>query len=372
MFDGDFIQRHATAVADFCKVHVIYIKKDDKLAANTLSECTKTSGNKTEQIIYYNTVKTGIRFFDRLLSHLKYKHCQRKYINAYISDKGLPSLVHVHVAMNAGAAALWIKRKWNIPYIVSEHWTGYLDEADVKLSTFSKFYQNQLKQVLNKASHITTVSAVLATAIQQKYIGLQCTVIPNVVDTGIFFPIERKITSRFNFIHVSNMSYQKNIYSILEAFSMIKDKTSYQLNLYGTYNSEVLNYIQKFGLQQNVFIKGEVPQEELANALRQSDALILYSHFETFGCVIIEANACGLPVIVSDLEVFHEIVQDNVNGIFVINNNSNELAKKLKSFISNPPVFQKNELAGLTAQKFAFPIVGQQFINIYDKISTPN
>lgn len=75
------------------------------------------------------------------------------------------------------------------------------------------------------------------------------------------------------------------------------------------------------------FLYEEMSQESLVKFLQPATALILVSSYETFGCVLIEANACGVPVIVSDIPVFHETVKQEVNGVFTKLNDSNHLGK---------------------------------------------
>jgi len=70
-FDGDFIQRHACAVAAHIPIHVIYAVKLSAAFPGVEKECIQT-GNLSEEIIYYQSPKTGIQFLDRLLSYRKY------------------------------------------------------------------------------------------------------------------------------------------------------------------------------------------------------------------------------------------------------------------------------------------------------------
>ena len=99
--------------------------------------------------------------------------------------------------------------------------------------------------------------------------------------------------------------------------------------------------------------------------MQQCDALILYSRFETFGCVLIEANACGIPVVVSDLEVFHEIVEEGINGIFAAGDKSAVLAEKLKQFVLQRTNFDKSLIAKAAAEKYNYKKVGRQFFDLY-------
>lgn len=366
-FDGDFIQRHARAVALFCKVHVIYIKKDTGLAAGKVLAETLQTGNLSEHVIFYNPVRTGIKFIDRILSHRKYIKLYKKAILENIALIGKPDNVHVHVAMKAGMLALWIKRKWGIPFVVSEHWTGYLSNADSRVAGYPFIFQKKLKKILTEASQITVVSHHLGKAIQKYFPALQYQVIPNVVDTDIFYPVQKQLADKVRFIHISNMNYQKNTEDILEALHLLKEKDSFEMFLYGSSNTALMQMIDRLVLENNVFVMGEVQQPELAKAIQQSDALVLYSRYETFGCVLIEANACGIPVIVSDIEVFHELIEAGKQGIFAETENSAVLAGKLKQFILQKNNFDGKWIAQTTAAKYNFSVVGQMFSGLYNR-----
>lgn len=97
-------------------------------------------------------------------------------------------------------------------------------------------------------------------------------------------------------------------------------------------------------LQDAVSFYPEMSQLQLAEYMRKSDALIIYSKYETFGCVIIEANACGTTVIVSDIHVFHETVTEGVNGVFAGKDNANMLSEKMKWLLLNHSKFNSEEI----------------------------
>ncbi len=369
-FDGDFLQRHAKSVSLFNRVHVIYLVKDEsKSITQDFKTEIKTNGNLTEEIIYYVSHKTGIKILDKYLSQRKYIWLYRKAIKTYFHINGKADLVHVQIAMKAGLLALWVKRKWNIPFIVSEQWTGYLPNADFKISNYPLIFRQWLNKILENAALVTVVSQYLGKAIQNSFPVIQYQVIPNVVDTEIFYPVHKQQSDFVQFIHISNMNYQKNTEAILEALSLLKKTTAFKMLLYGTMNDVLQKLIADFQLQDHVFVMGEVQQTELAKAIQQSDALVLYSRFETFGCVLIEANACGIPVIISDIEVFHELIEEGKNGIFVKENNPLVLAEKFKDFILQKDIFDKIAIAEQAALKYNFVKVGQQFDELYKKIS---
>ena len=189
------------------------------------------------------------------------------------------------------------------------------------------------------------------------------------VNIDVFYPEEKHPRDKIRFIHVSTMLYQKNPEAILQALELLKNSFPFEMYFYGPVSPSIITLVADLGLQEHVLLKGEVPQEVLCKQIQQSDALILYSRFETFGCVLIEANACGVSVIVSDLEVFHEIIEEGVNGLFVEGENPVALAEKLKHFILQMNTFDKTGIARSAAEKYNFIRVGQQFLDLYKKIN---
>lgn len=368
-FDGDFIQRHARATALFCQVEVLHIVKDENgKHTDDVKEIVNTNATLTERIIYYKPVKTSIKILNRLLSSLKYKRLSRAAVKKYIADNGKPSFFHLHVAMKAGLTALWAKKKYKIPYLLTEHWGGYLEEAVPNIRNYNFVYQYYWKKIITGAMAGSFVSAYLQQFMIKKYGITNTRVIPNVVNTDIFFPAEKQNADKIRFIHISTMVYQKNPEAILQSLALLKDEPEFEFFLYGPVTEIQKKIIAETGLQHRVMLKGEVPQEQLARVMQQCDALILYSRFETFGCVLIEANACGIPVIVSELQVFHEIVEEGVNGIFAAGENPEALAEKLREFVKQRDRFDKGLIAAHAAEKYNYKKVGQQFFDLYNTV----
>ena len=368
-FDGDFIQRHAQSVALLHRVEVLHIINDESgKVTDHIKEKISTKGNLTERIIYYRSPGTGISFLDKLLSSLKYMRLYKRAIQKYIVVKGKPSIVHVHVAMKAGVIALWLNQKFGIPYILSEHWTDYLAEAKPNFEDHSLVFKNLCKKIFERASYVTVVSKVLGEAVAKKF-SIQYSVIPNVVDTSIFFPAGHPPGEKINFIHVSSLGYQKNIPQLIGAIDMVKKKGhDFSVTIFGPVNNELNDLLLKYDLLADVSLNKEVPQAVLAKEFRQSDALILYSRYETFGCVVIEANASGVPAILSDLPVFREYSIENKTAIFAPANNPVELANAMISFMKKKNEFDPQKISDHVASKFNYSVVAHRFDALYQKI----
>ena len=368
-FGGDFIQRHIKAISLYRTQYIIYVVKDEHGKISPAVSTEITSGeNYTEKIIYYHIKKTGIKLLDKLFSQIKSNCIYRNELKEYVKLKGCPRLIHVHVAYKAGLAALWAKKKWGIPFILTEHWSIFLKEANFKIEQLPAIQQMAIRKILKHAAAVTVVSDWLGKAIQNIFPAINYRVIPNVVDHKIFFPEDKIETNVPYFIHPSSMNYEKNVESILHAFCLLKkNKYDFVLNLFGPAPGILLKLVNELNLNDKIFFKGEVSQVVLAKEMQKSDALILYSRFETFGCVIIEAHAAGIPVIVSDIPVFHELVTENENGFFVKGNNPETLAIKLEEFILNKKVYDKNKIIN-SSLKYSYTTVGKQFVSLYNQV----
>src|SRR6185369_11094934 len=221
-FNGDFIKRHAEALSLYNEVCVLYIVRDKKtsITKNILKE-KFASGPLKETIIYYHSLSTGIPFIDKFFSARKYSKIFRAVIKDSIEKKGKPSIVHVHVGMKAGLVAQWVKKKHGVPYVVTEHWSGFLKEADKKFQDLPIYFRKLWKKVLKEADGVSVVSKYLSTAISDLFNLSSCKVIPNVINRRIFHPGDISANGRKQYIHISGLAPLKNPKSILKAFSNV-------------------------------------------------------------------------------------------------------------------------------------------------------
>ena len=371
-YNGDFIKRQAAALSLIKEVQVLYIIRD-KTGTITKDVLTErfSPGPLNEIIIYYYSLSTGISFVDKFLSARKYRRLYEEAVKEMIEMRGKPSLAHVQVGMKAGVIAQWLKRRYAVPYVVTEHWSGFLAEAEEKFSELPFYFRRLWTRIIKNAAGIAAVSGYLCSALIKTLSLSSCKVIPNVVDRNIFRLSDIPASGQKRFIHISGLAPLKNPKIILEAFAkVLAIFPDAKLEIFGYLGQDFQKIIGKMHMQHSVSIYPEVPQQVLAEALRRSEALILYSSYETFGCVIIEANASGIPVIVSDIPVFHETVKENVNGIFAGNNDPVTLSKKMIALIRNEVTFDKKAIADLAIQKYSYEAVGRQISEWYEKILT--
>ena len=220
---------------------------------------------------------------------------------------------------------------------------------------------------MKNAAGYSAVSEYLASAMHKIFSFKKISVVPNVVDTNLFYPAEKKPVDA-HFIHISSLNYQKNPEQILQAVAILLKKIpACRLTIFGEPVESLINLAATLQIADAVEFKGLCSQEVLREHIQQSAALILYSRFETFGCVIIEANATGKPVIVSDIPVFHENVLDGITGIFVPLNNPVSLAEAMCAVVEDKYAFDEDVIQNWVKNQYSFEKVAKQFANFYEE-----
>ena len=363
-FNGDFIQRHARAAALYNDIYVIHIAGVDKKAVN--SEKDETSipyTGLTEKIIYF---QKNLSLTGRILAQFRWISHFKKEIKKYISTFGKPDLIHVHIPVKTGLVALWIKRVYNVPYIVTEHWGIYNDIVKDNYTTQPGWLKTLTRRVLKNASDFLSVSNYLGKKVNQLVLAKPFKVIPNVVDTNFFSYKENNIKTPFRFIHVSNMVPLKNAEGILRAVHALQKITAdIEIIMVGDTEQTIRNYAKQLELLKKVaFFRGEVSYNEVAKQLKESHALVLFSNIENSPCVIGEALCCGLPVIGTNVGGIPELI-NHENGILVEPGNDIQLLKAMQKMISDYSIYNRKKISEDAHQKFSFNVIGKRFDEIY-------
>jgi glycosyltransferase involved in cell wall biosynthesis len=370
-FDGDFIQRHAQAVSAYKPIHVCFVVKDEnKQVTDSIKVEDKKEGNLRETIIYYAGKRHLFGFYDRIHSFRKYQKLFRQQLQLIFKQNGLPELVHVHIAFKAGLIATWIKKEYHVPYVLTEQWTLYLDEAKPNLEDVSRVNRFIISKTVGEASLLLPVSNYLGEAMRKRWPSIPQEVVPNVVNTNIFSYRDTGSSSSLQLVHISTLSYQKDPDSLFNAVLLLKKQgLDFVLHVFGPAREWITTFIKENDLSDQIILYGEVSQAHLAGHIQKCDALILYSRYETFGCVLIEANACGKPVIVPDTALMREIVIDNSNGILVKPGSYIALAEAITQFGKNRDKFNALQIATSTVEKYSYSTVGKQYAEIYSRLT---
>src|SRR5947207_1806009 len=187
-FDGDFIQRHAKAVAAYTPVTVFYISQSGEsinIDKDNLIESKES--NLNEKIIFFRFIKTGLKWIDKLIYNSRYFRTYKKVIRNYINDNGMPDIVHVHVPMKAGMIAMWMQRKWKTRYIVSEQSSMYSRAATDSFLKKNTWHKHKVKKIFQNTDAVKNVSSAVGNTLKILFDLPVVRVIHNTVNNDFFY-----------------------------------------------------------------------------------------------------------------------------------------------------------------------------------------
>lgn len=189
-------------------------------------------------------------------------------------------------------------------------------------------------------------------------------------------PVDRKISSSIksvnpNFLFVGRLSAEKGVITLLRAWAEL-NMTDWELKIIGdgSEKSNLLKFVDTAGLE-NVEFVGYLTPSQVTTAMQSATAIIVPSQwYETFGRVVVEAFACGKPVIASDLGALSELITSEHNGFLIPCDHISAWAEKLHWCGINPEAMQILEKnAYQTYQELYTRSTNyQQLMEIYDAV----
>lgn len=140
-------------------------------------------------------------------------------------------------------------------------------------------------------------------------------------------------------IAVGRLDYQKGFDRLIEAWALIQKHKKYKdwnLDIFGQgeWHDMLQQMIERHGLQDNTHINR--PTRDIGTEYAKSSLLVMSSNYEGFPMVMIEAMACGLPVVSFDFKCGpKDIIKDGINGLLVPNGNIDALAQAMIKIMDN-------------------------------------
>lgn len=352
--NGNFVQRHAESVSRLHDVEILHSIGDSTQAEKYIFEDNTVNGIKTLIVYYRNSQNPILNFIRRMKAYRK-----------GFSQMQKPDLVHANVLHNSMLFAVYLKRKFKIPFVVTEHWSGFLKVNRHQLSKSQLFIA---KTIANKAEFILPVSNYLLNDLKEIGWKSKFEVVGNVVDTDLF-KLKSNSDKPFSFLHISNLIQLKNPEKIITAAVKLRQEfNNFELRIGGDGDVEKLNQLVKKNNAKN-FMKTFpiLTLDEVAGKMRNSDCFILFSDYENFPCVLLESLSSGTPAIATKVGGIPEIINDS-NGI-LISNSEEELYEAMKKVLENKVVFDDpKDLHEFVADHFSMNIIAKEFDEIYNHV----
>ncbi len=159
---------------------------------------------------------------------------------------------------------------------------------------------------------------------------------------------------------------------MLEAFKTLSlVRQDFELVIVGPATDALKQNVSDLGLDSFIRFTGEIPYPGVAAQMQEANALVLFSRFENFPCVIIEALCCGLPVITSDTGGTAEAV-NSANGIVVESESEAQLADALVKMMTNFGQYNRKAIAEEAQARYSYRSIGREFYQLYNSIIPKN
>ncbi|WP_315053515.1 glycosyltransferase [Chryseobacterium indoltheticum] len=355
--NGNFVQRHAEAVSLVHNVEILHAIGDFDQDEKYLFDDRLINSIRT-LIVYYKNSKNPVKNFFRRM----------KAYNKGFSKLQKPDLVHANILHNNMLFAVYLKKKYKIPFVVTEHWTA-LRKINAEIT--SKIIKQTAVIIGNQAEFILPVSNDLLLGLKDLGIKSKMMVVPNVVNTQLFIP-QRKADTEFTFIHVSNLIPRKNPEKILDVALNLLDKGFvFRFQLGGDGNDEILNKLRnkvensKFSDKITVF--GIQTLNEIADRMGSSNCFILFSEDENQPCVIAESFASEIKVISTNVGGIGEFFPDNA-GILLKKVDEAELYSAMVRMLKHDRNDDLSFLSQYAKDTFSQEMIAMKFSAIYAQV----
>ena len=261
-------------------------------------------------------------------------------------------IIHAHYAIPHATSAVLAKQILNdgVKIITTLHGT------DITLVGLEPSFEPLMKFSIESSDGVTAVSKFLRDETAENYgVEKEIEVIPNFIDTDIFRPVDSRNLKRLLapngeklLIHISNFREVKRVKDAIKAFKIILDagvKAKFILVGDGPDRGECQVLARELGIWQQTRFLGK--QSELTSILSASDLFLIPSGNESFGLSALEAMACGVPVLSSDVGGLPEVNVDGETGYIVKVGDVEAIAARMIEILRNPELHKQMSTAAL-------------------------
>ncbi len=364
---GLFVKKHANAAIEAgYRVSVAFAIAAKEAGRQKVYQIKTTQRNGLLEVEVTYTAAKGI------IGKIRQLRAWQKAINKAVELGGKPNLIHAHVLTRTAVFAMLYGWKYRVPFIITEHWSRYYPEN----AQFKGRINKMITQwVLNKAAKVTVVSYRLALAMKSHGLDFGTEILPNVVDTNLFKPINHNDTTVKKIVSISCFDEKaKNLFMLLDAFKMLlQENKNMQLILIGEGNDLEITkkHASDLGLTaEEVIFPGMLQNEALVSQLQNASCLALSSNYETFGIVVFEALACGVPVVATDVADIALHISAKM-GRVIPTNNALAFKKALLEVLDHPESFPPEPMRDFVLQHYSPEAIAKHLDRLYKPLLKP-
>ena len=309
-------------------------------------------------------------------------------------------LIHSHYWMS-GIAAEELKARWRIPIVHMFHTLGLMKQrvARSEGEADGNYRLEGERQVIGLADRIIAATPAELAQLQWLYqVDVShVEVIPPGVDLTRFYPIHPEEAKEYigvppcdhMLVFVGRIEPLKGLDTLIQAIAMLRKEgvlADYPLCLSviggdphasdEEMNAEMArlhDLREQLGMEDLVTFLGKRSQDTLPYYYSAAEAVVMPSHYESFGMVALEAMACGTPVVASQVGGLAFLVQHGVTGYTVPVDEPRALADCLKELIKNQGLREKmGQQAAEFARQYGWNVIARRIEEVYREVLVQN
>jgi len=221
------------------------------------------------------------------------------------------------------------------------------------------------------ADYLTVISNYLKKRALRNGVKVPIKIVPNGVDLKTFKPVERIDNQKEKIIlTVSRLVKKNGIDDLIKAGQYLDFPFKIIIIGVGPDEEKLKKLANNLKIQNKVIFQGKVNYNELPIYYSTADVFVRASRSEGLGNVFLEAMACGLPVIGTEVGGIPDFLKNSETGLFCEANNPQDIAQKIKEILKDDNLgkyLRENGLE-LVREKYSWDKISQQMENIYLKL----
>jgi phosphatidyl-myo-inositol dimannoside synthase len=274
----------------------------------------------------------------------------------------------------AGAISYILQICEQLPYLVSLQGPD-VPGFEARYNYLYPVLKPLIRRVWSGAKIVTAISEHHRELANETMPELKIPIIYNGVDSTLFCPSDsRSEVDPVNILCVGRLIERKGQDHLLRAFARLRSKLTspVKLTLVGTGDTEMSlkNLAKDLLIANSVDFAGVVPGEKMPDIFKRGDIFVLPSQNEGMSIALLEAMACGLPVVVTNTGGTVELVQENVNGFVVPWADVQALTEQLDLLIKDQQLRSRlGQASRQTAIKFSWDAMSQRYLELCVQIA---
>ena len=296
----------------------------------------------------------------------------RSYLKALVhAAPTMPDLIHAHCAYPDGLAAVEFGRRIGRPVVITVHGHDIKDLAQGRRS-----WRRLVVEALDRATLVIAVSQDLRRRILDLGIpAAKVEVVPNGVDGTLFqdAPKRRGGGDGWRLLYVGRLEEAKGVGVLLQALARLqRQRTDWHLTLIGgnpfTGAAETFRHqCTDLGLDGCVDFLDEVPWAEVPGHMQQADLFLLPSFSEGLPLAMLEAMACGLPVISTRCGGPEELVDCEV-GLLVEVGDVAGLEAAIAAMLDDYQRYDRDRIQARTVERYDYRHIARRIAQLYERL----